>query len=230
VVVNPLVNWIWLGFVLLAIGTAICLAPERAFALAAAEDRAGAAPDAAGGKSGATTGTLLVLLFAGALLGGARTARADGPPPMKHGEGQTVRAAPRSADENELFHKLVCMCGTCGRQLLADCDCQPAEHMRQEVAGLLDAGKTKQQVIDFYVAKYHGEDALAVSSRSWVVSVAVYGAMLLGVIGLVFAARRLTSARVASYAAAAPAARAAAPDPKDADYQARLDDELDELD
>ena len=31
--VNPLVNWIWFGFGLLALGTGIALLPERAFAL-----------------------------------------------------------------------------------------------------------------------------------------------------------------------------------------------------
>ena len=33
VTINPLVNWIWFGFGVLALGTGIALLPERAFAL-----------------------------------------------------------------------------------------------------------------------------------------------------------------------------------------------------
>ena len=43
VTVNPLVNWIWLGFGIMALGTGIALLPERAFAFAAAKLPAGAA-------------------------------------------------------------------------------------------------------------------------------------------------------------------------------------------
>ncbi len=37
IVVNPLVNWVWLGFGVLAIGTGIALLPEAAFAFAVAK-------------------------------------------------------------------------------------------------------------------------------------------------------------------------------------------------
>src|SRR6476646_2647135 len=37
VTINPLVNWIWLGFGVLAFGTGIALLPERAFLFAAAK-------------------------------------------------------------------------------------------------------------------------------------------------------------------------------------------------
>jgi cytochrome c-type biogenesis protein CcmF len=36
IVINPLVNWIWLGFGIMALGTGIALLPERAFTFAAA--------------------------------------------------------------------------------------------------------------------------------------------------------------------------------------------------
>ena len=52
IVVNPLVNWIWLGFAVMAIGTGIVLLPERTFAFAMAkfprrsgDDRRNAAVD-----------------------------------------------------------------------------------------------------------------------------------------------------------------------------------------
>ena len=37
IVVNPLVNWIWIGFGVMAFGTGIALLPERAFSFALAE-------------------------------------------------------------------------------------------------------------------------------------------------------------------------------------------------
>jgi cytochrome c-type biogenesis protein CcmF len=56
VVVNPLVNWIWLGFGIMAFGAGIALLPEGAFVFASV-----AAPSGA-----ATTGVLLFFLLAGA--------------------------------------------------------------------------------------------------------------------------------------------------------------------
>src|SRR5678816_1122579 len=41
--VNPLVNWIWFGFAVMAIGTGLALLPESAFAFATAKVPAGAA-------------------------------------------------------------------------------------------------------------------------------------------------------------------------------------------
>src|SRR4029079_11055453 len=38
IVVNPLVNWIWLGFGIIAFGTGIALLPERAYSFAVAKD------------------------------------------------------------------------------------------------------------------------------------------------------------------------------------------------
>jgi cytochrome c-type biogenesis protein CcmF len=49
VVVNPLVNWIWAGFGLLAFGTLIAMLPESSFAFAAARE-----PGAAGSAGAAT--------------------------------------------------------------------------------------------------------------------------------------------------------------------------------
>ena len=39
ITINPLVNWIWLGFGVVAFGTMLALLPETAFALAAASCR-----------------------------------------------------------------------------------------------------------------------------------------------------------------------------------------------
>ena len=45
---------------------------------------------------------------------------------------------PRTDLEKQLQHDIICMCGTCGRRLIAECDCGLAAQMRNEVAGLVD--------------------------------------------------------------------------------------------
>jgi cytochrome c-type biogenesis protein CcmF len=227
IVVNPLVNWIWVGFMFLAVGTAIAFAPERAYLLAGAAVEGGARAAAAGSAL-----LLLVLLGAGlASFGGLGSARAQ----EQHVEGKTVVAPPRSPDENELFHKLVCMCG-CGRQLLADCTCARAAHAREEISTQLREGKNKEQVIADYVAKFPGESALAMpidrgfNRLAWILP---YGALLVGIGGLVVAARRFTrpstGAGPSAMKSGEPAPESPAAGAGD-DYEARLDDELDDLD
>ena len=61
--INPLVDWIWFGFAVIAIGTGIALLPERAYSFAVAN-----LPS----EIATTTTTLLVLL---AVLGTATTPR-----------------------------------------------------------------------------------------------------------------------------------------------------------
>jgi cytochrome c-type biogenesis protein CcmF len=80
IVVNPLVNWIWAGFGVLALGTLIALLPERSFALALSKVPGGAA----------TTLPLLVVLLV----------------PQAWGQGALGRAGhdshPRAAAERTL--------------------------------------------------------------------------------------------------------------------------------
>ena len=54
IVVNPLVNWIWIGFAVMALGTGIVLLPERTFAFAH-----GQVP---GAEAATTAGMLLLML------------------------------------------------------------------------------------------------------------------------------------------------------------------------
>src|SRR5205085_12682503 len=55
IVINPLVNWIWLGFGVLAFGTGIALLPERALSFATARSSV---------EATATVGMLLLMLLA----------------------------------------------------------------------------------------------------------------------------------------------------------------------
>ncbi len=227
IVINPLVNWIWIGFILLALGTVICIAPERAYQVAEEKAREAA-------RGGIKVGSILALVAAGALLH-ATLARADEPPPAApppaHNVGTEVRAAPRSPAENELFHKIVCMCGTCGRQLLSDCTCGYAARQREEISRMLSDGKTPDQVIEYYLQKYPGESALAMpidkgfNRLAWALP---YTALLLGVGLLVLAAKRFARRpTVVAEAEHRPVANAEAPTD---DYESKLDDELDDLD
>ena len=63
ITVNPLVNWIWFGFTIMALGTGLVLLPESSLAFMAAKVPAGAAT---------TSGLVLALALA---LGGLATPR-----------------------------------------------------------------------------------------------------------------------------------------------------------
>src|SRR5690606_17260645 len=119
VVVNPLVNWIWAGFGLLALGSIVALLPERAFASAPATVPSRAA-------------TTSLLLVAGLLLGGSHAHAQHVETP-----GLVLRA-PSSALERELQTEIICMCGTCGRKRIGECTCGMAAQMRTELAGLVE--------------------------------------------------------------------------------------------
>ena len=206
VTINPLVNWIWLGFGVMAIGTGLALLPESAFAFAAVKLPAGAA----------TTSLVLILL----LLPAAPVRAAQ------HVENpMAVTIVPRTQLEKDLQTEIICMCGTCGRKRIGECTCSMAADMRAEVAGLVAQGKTREQIYQYYIAKYGSQEPLAspidkgFNRLAWLFPY-VLGAS--GLTGLAFAATRW-------------ARREADPEPaqavpEDSDLQARLDDELRDLD
>lgn len=241
-VINPLVNWIWVGFLLLALGTGVALSPERAYQLAEA-----AARDA-DGKAKAGVASLLVFL----MLGLAGSARADEPLPVappaagkpapapssNHQQVVTVVPKARTPVESDLFHKIVCTCGTCGRELLADCTCGFAAKQRDKISTMLKEGASYEDVI-----KWAGDEALAVHPKSWMMVMAVYALILAGVGVLVVAARRMVARPAAAPVGSNTPARPAGDEQgafrskelteaekKDLAYHERLDDELDDLD
>ena len=75
---------------------------------------------------------------------------------------QTVVAPPRSKLEREVQGALICMCGTCGRQLVDECACGYAAEMRNEVSDLVGRGMTKDEILSHYIAKYGSQEPLAV--------------------------------------------------------------------
>jgi cytochrome c-type biogenesis protein CcmF len=206
--VNPLVNWIWLGVGVMLIGTAIGLLPERAFAFATSRVPEGAA----------TTTLLLVCL----LWTGAATARAQ------HVEAAV--AAPivsKSPLEKHLHSEIICMCGTCGRKRVGECTCGLAAEMRQEIATLVAAGKTREDVIQHFVAKYGSQEVLAqpinrgFNRLAWLLP---YAAGAVGLVMIGGVAMRWSRRRADHRADVAPAAGVTP------ELENRLDDELRNLD
>jgi cytochrome c-type biogenesis protein CcmF len=207
VTINPLVNWIWFGFGVLAVGTGIALLPDTAFAFAVARLPAAAA--------GATTRSLLVLLML--LLPAVGRAQ--------HVETResSTRVIAKSALEKELWREIVCMCGTCGRKRIGDFCCSHAAKMRTEVGRLVDAGKTRDEVFQYFIDQYGSQEPLGApldrgfNRLAWLFPYLV-GAS--GALAVAFAAIRWSKRDGAAPARAA----------EDPVLGSRLDDELRDLD
>jgi cytochrome c-type biogenesis protein CcmF len=212
--VNPLVNWIWFGFGVMAIGTGIALLPERSFAFALAKLPAEAAATS-------TVGLLVLAL----LLSGSTTLRAQ----QGMGGAEDTRASfyARTPFEKQMQHEIVCTCGACGHQNLAECrkdNCSTSHQMRGELAALIDQGKTHDEIIQAFIAKYGSEEMLGApidkgfNRLAWLFP---YAAGATGAVMIGFAAIRWSRR---------PEAEADPAQAVDPDVEARLDDELRDLD
>jgi cytochrome c-type biogenesis protein CcmF len=203
VTINPLVNWIWLGFAVMALGTALTLLPEAAFAFAVAKVPAGAA----------TTTLLLlsVLLWPAALV------------------GQTVQPTPRSALERRLEGEILCPCGGC-RRPLNDCgmlNCQGHAAQMAKLRRFLAEGKDHDAVIAAFIKEFGDQSILAAPVDKGFNRLAWFFPYLVGATGaasIAIVAFRWSRREGAS---GAPEQNDAGDDP---DLRARLDDELRDLD
>ena len=101
---------------------------------------------------GAATASMILILLLGS---GSAAWRAQHVPKA----GAVI--SPRSAAEKDLQGKIVCMCGTCGRQRINECTCSIADAMREELASLTKKGLTNDQVIEYFVKKYGSQEVLA---------------------------------------------------------------------
>jgi cytochrome c-type biogenesis protein CcmF len=207
IVVNPLVNWIWMGVGIMVFGSIIALLPERSMAFATSK-----VPQAA-----VTTSVVLLLLVAGGVASlGAQHIEAP----------QTVLIVPKSPVEKELQTAIICMCGTCGRKRVGECTCELAGEMRKEIAGLVAAGQSRDEIIAHFIQKYGSQEVLSepidqgFNRLAWLLPYLVGGAGI-GVVGGM-AVRWSRRARHDSPADAGPAV--------DSALQTKLDDELRDLD
>jgi cytochrome c-type biogenesis protein CcmH/NrfF len=206
--INPLVNWIWVGFGLMAVGTGIALLPERAYSFAVAKLPAEAA---------AALLLISLLLFPAA----ARAQHVEGPPLA----GELVV---RSPVERAVGQRIICMCGGCGRQLVGVCACGYAAQMRSEIRQLVEQGRTEDDIVQYYIAKYGSQEPLAAPLDQGFNRLAWLFPYLVGVGGLVVIG--VTARRWARRQAAEETPAAAAAPEQEAELQARLDDELRDLD
>jgi cytochrome c-type biogenesis protein CcmH/NrfF len=136
-----------------------------------------------------------------------------------------VPVVARTPLERQLQDEIICMCGTCGRQLLNACQCPQAVQMRAELSGLVKSGMTHDQVIQYYIDKYGSQEPLAAPIDKGFNRLAWFIPYLVGVSGAAaigFVALRWSRRQPAVPAEAQPAA--------DPDFEERLDDELRNLD
>jgi cytochrome c-type biogenesis protein CcmF len=206
ITINPLVNWIWFGFGVLAIGTGIALLPESAFAFAAAKLPAGAV----------TTGLMLLLL----LLPSAGWAQ----------DGKSVSPVERSEAKRKLEAGLMCMCGGC-RAPMNNCPMAPGCHglrdQEPKIDAMLAQGKSEEAVKAAFVADYGEEVLLEPPDRgfnklAWLFPYLMGGA---GATAIGLVAWRWSHAPHETAPAAAPATPV-----EDAALKEKLDDELRDLD
>jgi cytochrome c-type biogenesis protein CcmF len=214
--VNELVNWIWIGFGLMALGTGIALLPETVFALAGAR---------VGAEAAAT------LLLIGVLLTPA-SLRAH-----EMQEPAASAAAPasgtlvfRSALERDLANEVMCTCGcrlpagTCGMT-----NCEGKASQLAKIKTLVDEGKDRDAVLASFVQEFGGQHILArpldegYHKLLWLLPYTLAG---LSALGLAFIARRWAAGR-SDIATAGASAAVAGVDPS---LRQQLDDELRDLD
>jgi cytochrome c-type biogenesis protein CcmF len=216
VYLKPFVNFVWMGFGILAMGTAICLLPMGL--LGTIKPKHG--------------GAALLILFLG-----AGSARAAGPHDVVVG-GQDNRAeAPAVAQK--LYHDLACLCGGCARESLWDCPCGYAAQERERVLALVQgrdlSTPAKQQeaydaVVAAFAGRHGGQHVLRMPPDSgfnrllWIVPyLALAGAALVVGVSVRTWVRR-GHRQVPAMATAAPAK------PPRNDYEDKLDAELDDED
>jgi cytochrome c-type biogenesis protein CcmF len=213
--VNPLVSWIWLGCCVLICGSVLCMWPQ----LTLAESRFWTYGRAfAGIATSVSVGLLLALLPAPAY------AQAG----MDDMHSHTIRID--NDKERDIFGSLRCTCG-CPRDLLSTCSCETAEAAREEIRKEMKAGMTKEAILLAY-EKANGLAMLAVPPNAGALR-AIYAVPLVaivgGAVGLGFAVRRWKTRGAARAVATSVAVDAGAP-PKRDEYDARLDEELKDLD
>ncbi len=211
VTVNPLVNWIWFGFGVMAVGTGLALLPESALAFASAKIPAGAV----------TTGLLLILL----LLPAAAYAQGT--------SGESVSPVKRSVLYRQMEGQLMCMCGC--RAPMNNCPMGPTCHGLQDQQPKLEAMVARgmdAEAIKASFAREYGEEVLLEPPNRGFNRLAWLFPYLMGAAGLTIigAVAWRWSRPTAEGRMESSAARAGSVNGEDAELKERLEDELRDLD
>jgi cytochrome c-type biogenesis protein CcmF len=206
IVVNPLVNWLWMGFGIVAIGTIIALLPERALSFALAKLPAS--------EAAATTAALVLAL----VLGAAPAVRAQG--------GEEIRPEQKTPLQQRLEDEVMCTCGGC-RLSVANCgmmNCHGREGQRTKIVAHIESGKDHDEVVAAFVSEFGQEILMSPLDRgfnrlAWLFPylVGAGGAVAIGTVAFRMSRRQ-------------PATPAEAQPPDDPALDERLDDELRNLD
>jgi cytochrome c-type biogenesis protein CcmF len=205
--INPLVNWVWFGFGILAIGTGLALLPEASMSFALA-------------KLPAEAVTASVLLLSILLTSGAAFAQ--------HVDVDQNTRDPRlrmsSPQSREIGNKLACWCGGCSHLPVGQCSCAMCAIERSKIDAMLTEGKTEAQILEHYVATYGGNHIFGEppAERSGLVAWAM--PVVVGTLGL------LTVAYFAMRWSRRPSLAGVPAGMEDPEMAARLDDELRDLD
>jgi len=211
IVVNPLVNWIWLGFGILALGTGIALLPERTYSFALAKLPAEA------------VATTSVLLFIAMVAGGEAALSAQ----MTGSAAAQTSFYARTPFEKQMQHEIVCTCG-CGHITIAECrkdPCATSHQMRGELAALIDQDKSHDEIIQAFVTKHGSEEMLGAPIDKGFNRLAWLLPYLLGATGAI--AVGMTALRWSRHNDAEPST---SQPPVDQELEERLDNELSNLD
>lgn len=141
--------------------------------------------------------------------------------------GLLVPSAPEAATVDEVkfvAKEMACLCGSCPRRPLDECNCGFAGSKREEIAKLLDQGQDKEAIIASFVSR-EGLQVLAVppaegfNLSAWIMPFAV---LLCGGLVVVYVIRTWSHARAARQKASP-----SAPEPADDDpYRSRLESDL----
>jgi cytochrome c-type biogenesis protein CcmF len=207
--VNPLVSWIWLGALVLIAGSGLCMWPQF-------EPEESRVWNIGKGLAGVATSICLGIAIA------ALPAPAWAQSSSLH--AGTVKI--ESETEREVFGKLRCMCGDCARLELSSCACGWAEDMRERIREKLARGEPKEKIIDDYKAQF-GSDAMSVPPNAGAMRT-IYALPLAAIagggIGLGIVLKRWRGKKKEE------ANEKDAPSAKSDEYDARLDEELKDLD
>jgi cytochrome c-type biogenesis protein CcmF len=223
-VINPLIDWVWLGFMMLAIGTGIALLPESILSTAALRAGAPGGTPASGSAPGGGAATLLVLVgAAAALLGAARPAHAR-------------TAAETAAERKWLLENMMCMCSC--RARMSECPmtvCHARDPDKETIDAMLAQGKSRDDILAFFKQKYGGMHFLMAppdegfNRLAWALP---YGLGLAGAGVAAFGAWRFSrrGGGADPGSSAGPTAAPGKAPPADPDLEDRLDDELSKID
>jgi len=176
---NPLVNWIWFGAIILILGSIVCMWPE----FEPQESRAWQVVRGTGAVAASITlGVVIALLPVPAF--------AQGNASQHSGSVQID-----DMKEKQVFGQLRCMCGTCPRELLSSCACSTADQTRERLRMRLARGESPESIVDDYV-KEHGTASLGIPPNTGAFR-AIYAFPIVALVGsgvgLAFVLRRWRS-------------------------------------